>query len=78
MLDYGMTLAEIESSHYPVGMEIEVEVGNKKKGYERKTHKVVENHKHFVVLNNGLYNYCIGKPDLVYETVIRVEEVEKF
>ena len=69
-----LTLAEIETRHYPVGMEINVEVGNRSKVYRKTTHKVVEDHKHHVVLSNGTYRYCVTKADMFYLPVIRVEE----
>ena len=76
MLDYAEPLAKIESIRYPVGMEIAVEVGGKR-GYERKMHKVVEEHKHFVVMDAGNYKYCLSKTDLYYLPTIRVEEYGK-
>lgn len=72
MIEYAEPKDKINSIHYPVGMELNIKVGRDKP----KPHKVVEEHRDFVVVSNGIYNFCISKVDLYYQPQLEVDEIE--
>lgn len=72
MIDYAEPKEKINSIHYPIGMEINIKVGRGKP----KPHRVVEDHRDYVVVNNGFYNFCVSKADLYYSPSVEVDEFE--
>lgn len=72
MIEYAELKEKINSIHYPIGMKLNIKVGRDKS----KPHTVVEEHRDFVVVNNGIYNFCVSKVDLFYSPSVEVDEFE--